>query len=123
MMDSGAEVSVLSDQFIPCPPPDAPIVTTECAHGHIQTLPITKIKVELLGCTIQVDAAISNRRSLDLLLGRNYEDFVNLFAQTENMHQVYVVSTRQQGQLSNEENHSIDQQLQQGKEANPLLDF
>ena len=122
-MDSGAEVSVISDQYVPCPPPDAPIVITECAYGHIQTLSVTKVEVQLLVRTIQVDAVISNRRSPDLLLGRKYEDFADLFAQTENMHQVSAVSTLRQQQLSDEENHAIDEQIQQGTEANPLLDI
>ena len=52
LIDSRAEVSVISDQFLLCPPTAAPMVTTECVHGHIQTLTITKIEVKILGRTM-----------------------------------------------------------------------
>ena len=53
-------------------------VTIHCAHGDSVSYPLARVKIELGGCQIAVEAAVAGRLPVPALLGWDIPEFIDL---------------------------------------------
>ena len=98
-IDSGARISMVWSELIPTLPDDCQKQTIVSICGTKLTLPLVTIQVELLGKMRDISAVVYEKCPVDTLAGRNCPEFQSVLKEAENMHQINVVTTRQQASL------------------------